>query len=156
MSRLAHLSLALLLVVAACTAETGSSTTTAGQVEPSTTEADPTTTTGETAPTTTAPASTPTTDPDLSGLEGVSDEVRAQLEDLIVKAQEIRDLPFLKPPIITVVSDDELEARVRADIEEESDDFPADESLYKMLGLLSDTADLEKREEDVVVAGVQL
>ena len=143
MSRLAYLSLALLLVVAACTADTGSSTTTAGQAEPSTTESDPTSTTGETAPTTTTPASTPTTDPDLSGLEGVSDEVRAQLEDLIGKAQEIRDLPFLEPPIITVVSDDELEARVRADIEEESDDFPADESLYKMLGLLSDTADFE-------------
>jgi hypothetical protein len=143
MSRPAYLSLALLLAVAACTADTGSSTTTAGQEEPSTTEAGPTSTTGETAPTTTTPASTPTTDPDLSGLEGVSDEVRAQLEDLIGKAQEIRDLPFLEPPIITVVSDDELEARVRADIEEESDDFPADESLYKMLGLLSDTADFE-------------
>jgi hypothetical protein len=143
MSRLAYLSLALLLVVAACTADTGSSTTTAGQGEPSTTEAGPTTTTGETAPTTTTPASTPTTDPDLSGLEGVSDEVRAQLEDLIGKTQEIRGLPFLEPPIITVVSDDELEARVRADIEEESEDFPADESLYKMLGLLSDSADFE-------------
>jgi hypothetical protein len=73
----------------------------------------------------------------------VSDEVRAQLEQLIRDAQDIRDLPFLTPPHITVVSNEELAERVRAEISEDSEDFPADEALYQMLGLLADTADLE-------------
>jgi hypothetical protein len=85
-----------------------------------------------------------TTAPDLSGVEGISDEVRAQLEELIRQAQEVRVLPFLSPPVITVVSEDELEARVREDIAEEAADLPADEALYEMLGLLNENADLEQ------------
>ena len=60
-----------------------------------------------------------------------------------MKAEEIRELPFLTPPNITVVSDAELEARVREAIEEDAEDFPADEALYKLLGLLDQEADLE-------------
>jgi hypothetical protein len=92
---------------------------------------------------TTTSGAPPVTEPDLSGVEGLSDEVRAQLADLIREAQEIRDLPFLTPPRIIVVSEEELEARVRASIEEESEGLPADEALYKMLGLLAETADYE-------------
>ncbi len=140
MSRLLAFLLALALVVVACTGNDSSTST--SEVTNTTVEGQ-TTTTGDDSPTTTATPSVPTTDPDLSGLEGVSDEVKAQLEDLIRKAQEIRGLPFLTPPNITVVSEEELEARVRADIEEDTEDFPADEALYKMLGLLADGADLE-------------
>lgn len=144
MARRIPLLLALLLVVVACSGNGATSSTTIAAGPTTTTEVGQTTTTGDGSPTTTAAApSAPTTDPDLSGLEGVSDEVRAQLEDLIRVAQEIRDLPFLEPPNITVVTEEELEARVRADIEEESEDLPADESLYKMLGLLADDADFE-------------
>lgn len=70
--------------------------------------------------------------------------MQAQLEALIVTAQEIRELAFLSPPVITVVTDAELEQRVRSSIEEETEDFPADESLYKLLGLLAPEADLEQ------------
>lgn len=140
MSRLLALLLVLALVVVACTTDDSSSST--SDVTTTTVEGQ-TTTTGDDSPTTTATPTAPTTAPDLSGLEGISDEVKTQLEDLIRKAQEIRGLPFLSPPNITVVSDEELEARVRADIEEDSDDFPADEALYKMLGLLAEGADLE-------------
>jgi len=147
MSRRLSLILALLLVVmVACDGSADSSTTSSGNGAPSTTATtvagETTTTTGEGVTTTTA-ESPPVTEPDLSGLEGVSDEVRAQLENLIRVAQEIRELPFLNPPTITIVSEDELEALVRQDIEEESEDFPADESLYKMLGLLNEAADFE-------------
>ncbi len=141
--------LVLLLVVTACSSggDAGSSTSTTGSpAETTTTAAAETTTTtteGGEAPTTTVQPTVPTTEPDLSGLQGVSDEVRSQLEDMIRDAQEIRGLPFLTPPTITVVTNDELEARVRANIEEETEDFPADEALYKMLGLLADTADFE-------------
>lgn len=146
MPRRLPLILALLLVVAACDGSADPSTTTDGDAAPSTTVttvAGETTTTGNGVTTTTAEAP-PVTEPDLSALEGISDEVRAQLEDLIRFAQEIRELPFLTPPQIKVVSDEELEALVRADIEEEAEDFPADEALYKMLGLLNDAADFEQ------------
>ncbi len=128
--------LVLVLALSACTG--GSAGTTAP--EPTTASS---TTTTETPPstTTTAPGPQPTP-PDLSGLEGLSPEVREQLEQLIVEAEEVRELPFLSPPTITVVSDDELEARVREAIEEDIEDFPADEALYKLLGLLDPDADL--------------
>lgn len=139
MSRRPLVLLALLLVVA-CTEESTTSTTVTAET---TTVGGQTTTSAGVATTTTTPAAVTTTAPDLSGLEGVSDEVRSQLEDLIRVAQEIRDLPFLTPPALTVVSGDELEARVRSDIEEQAEDFPADEALYQMLGLLNEDADLE-------------
>lgn len=136
---------ALLLVVVACTGESGEPSTTQSTVSgaPTTTIEESTTTSGETRTTTTSPMP-PVTAPDLSGLEGMSDEAKAQLEELIGVAQEIRGLPFLTPPVITIVTEDELEALVRADIEEQAEDFPADEALYKMLGLLNDAADFEQ------------
>jgi hypothetical protein len=145
MLRRVSLSLALALAVVACTPGSETSTTVSTSVEPTTTTipADESTTTGPATTTTTAP--TPqVTQPDLSGLEGVSDEVRAQLAELITVAQEMRGLPFLTPPVITIVTEEELEALVRADIEEQSEDFPADEALYKLLGLLSEDADFEQ------------
>ena len=60
-----------------------------------------------------------------------------------MEAQEIRGLPFLTSPMITVVSGAELEARVRQSIEDESEDFPADEALYRLLGLLGQETSLE-------------
>ncbi len=145
MSRRLPLILALLFAVAAC--DSGSSATTTadpGFNTTTTTVSNETTTTvaGETTTTTTAAATT--TLPDLSGVENISEEVRAQLEELIGVAQEIRGLPFLEPPNITVVSDDELEQRVREDIIEDPEEFAADEALYKTLGLLNDAADFEQ------------
>ena len=128
--------LVLVLALSACTA--GSAGTTAPEM---TTASTTTTTETPLSTTTTTPGPQPTP-PDLSGLEGLSPEVREQLEQLIVEAEEVRELPFLSPPTITVVSDDELETRVREAIEEDIEDFPADEALYKLLGLLDPDADL--------------
>lgn len=136
----------LLAAVVACTGNADPSTTTSDGGTATTTVTTverETTTTGSGVTTTTADAP-PVTEPDLSGLEGVSDQVRAQLEDLIRVAQQIRELPFLEPPVINVVTEEELEALVREDIEEEAEDFPADEALYKMLGLLNEAADFER------------
>jgi len=126
------------LVVAACASNT-TATTSAG---PGTTLPGATTTTGESSPTTTSAGATTSTAADLSGLD-VPAEVRDQLETLILEAQQIRGLPFLTPPKVTVVTNDELEARVRQAIEEDADDFPADEALYELLGLLEPESDLE-------------
>lgn len=134
--------LALLLVVAACTNGTESTTTTMSG-DPSTTTAE-TTTTSESDGSTTSQAdpSASITAPDLSDLEGVSDEMRGQLEELIIEAQEVRGLAFLEPPSIRVVTDEEFAAMTAERIQEDTEDFPADEALYKMLGLLAEEADL--------------
>lgn len=134
--------LAFLVVLAACDGDGGSTTTIDGAAN-TTTSSDPTTTSSSDVTTTTSTAVT-TTAPDLSDLEGVSPQVRAQLEELIRVAQEIRELPFLNPPNITVVTEDELEARVREDLIEDPEEFAADEALYKMLGLLNQGADFEQ------------
>src|SRR5919106_1123525 len=137
MARLIASSLVLVLGLVGCQGGLGSGTT-AG---PTSTAPDITTTAPAPSTTTTTPGPQPTP-PDLSGLEGLSPEVLEQLEELIVTAQEIRELPFLSPPKITVVSDVELEARVRESIEEDIEDFPADEALYVLLGLLDPGSDL--------------
>ena len=140
MLRRTSLFLALSLVIAACTGS-GDSTSTNADVTTTTAE---TGTTASPEQTTTSAGPVTTTAPDLSGVEGISDEVRVQLEELIRQAQEVRELPFLSPPVITVVSEEELEARVREDIAEEAADIPADEALYEMLGLLNENGDLEQ------------
>jgi hypothetical protein len=128
--------LVLVLVLTACEGGLGSATTTAPTTTVPATSTTPAPTTTTTTP---GPVATP---PDLSGLEGLTPEVREQLEDLIVAAEQVRQLVFLSPPTITVVSNEELEARVRSSIEEDIEDFPADEALYKLLGLLEPDADL--------------
>lgn len=148
MLRRLSVAIALVCAFAACTGSDAdpSTTTSAPDGEATTTtSSEPTTTVPTTnAPDTTANTMPPVTAPDLSGLEGLSDEAKTQLEELIGAAQEIRGLPFLTPPVITIVTEDELEQLVRADIEEQAEDFPADEALYKMLGLLNPNADFEQ------------
>lgn len=137
--------IALVLVVGACTpgAVDTPGTVAGGSTSPGSSAPVTSSTMPEGSTTTTRPMP-PVTPPDLSGLEDLSVEVQQQLEDLIVTVQEVRGLPFLLPPNITVVTDAELEARVREAIEEEAEDFPADGALYKLLGLMDQEADLEK------------
>lgn len=152
MARLLSLVLALALVLAACTSNSADSTTTSSTVagETTATTAGETTTTSEGATTTSSPgSSSTTTEPDLSGLEGISEETREQLEVLIGQAQEIRELPFIESPTIRVVSNEEFDELIVSRFEEDSEDFPADEALYKMLGLLAEEADLESQLSDL-------
>ncbi|HEX6947303.1 MAG TPA: hypothetical protein VF246_08125 [Acidimicrobiia bacterium] len=135
--------LAAALVLAACTSSSDDTTTTS-------TVGAPTTTLANGGPTTTAEPtdSTTTTLPDLSGLD-LPEEVIAQLEGLMVKAQEIRGLPFLETPTITVVGEAEFRSRVLAEVAESLTDLPADQALYELLGLLSPDADLESMLQDL-------
>lgn len=127
----------LAIALVACTdGATSVSTTTA-----------PATTTATDAPTTTVPDETTTTEgemPDVTplGLEDLSAELRAEVLELVELTQEVRELRFLEPPVITVVSDEELAQRVRESIEEEVEDLDADEALYVLLGLLPADGDL--------------
>lgn len=144
MLRRLSLLVVLMLVVVACNGDNASTTTTAAGPTTTTGTGEATTTSIDEVTTTTSNAAVTTTAPDLSGLEGVSDEVRSQLEELIRVAQEIRELPFLSPPDITVVTREELEARVRDELIEDPEEFAADEALYKMLGLLNEATDFEQ------------
>ncbi len=130
---------ALALIVAACTGDSVGTTTTAGQAT-STTVADTTTTT-EAATTSTTTLPEPTWDR-LPGIDALPQEVQDELLTLVRTAEELRGLRFVEPPTITLVSDEELESRVLEQIEEQSEDFPSDQALYELLGLLDADVDL--------------
>jgi hypothetical protein len=132
--------IACALILGACTGSTAdSSTTTTAQSGP-TTEADATTTSTE--GTTTTTLGEPTWD-DLPGIDALPQEVQDQLLALVRTIEEIRQLRFQEAPTIVIVTEQDLEARVRQQIEDEAEDFPADEALYKLLGLLEDDINLQ-------------
>ena len=135
MTRRLFLLVAFALAVGACTSTTVGSTTTS--VATTTSAPEDTTTTTETTTTTTIPNGP------LPGTEELSDEVREEMVRLVGVTEEIRELQFLEMPTVTVVTAEELESRVRAQIEEDAVDFPADAALYKLLGLLEEDVDLE-------------
>lgn len=138
MVRRIALVLALALGVASCTADEGGPSSTTDEVT-STTVAETTTTAPEDPTTTTLPE--PTWD-ELPGIDSLPEEVQAELLALVRTTEEIRQLRFQEPPTISLVTDEELEERVRSQIEEEAEDFPSDEALYKLLGLLDEEIDL--------------
>ncbi|REK35735.1 MAG: hypothetical protein DWQ20_05780, partial [Actinobacteria bacterium] len=119
--------IALVVAVAACTNEGTTTTTSAGG----------TTTTSSTLPGETTTTTAPPLDlTELPGTETLPQEVRDELIELVQLTQQVRELNFLEAPMISVVSDAELEARVREQFEEQVDDLPVDEALYELLGLL--------------------
>jgi hypothetical protein len=137
MFRRVVLLVALALLAAACTITTIELTTTVGS--DTATTGDGSTSTSE--PTTTTTLPEPTWE-ELPGIESLPQEVQDELLSLVRTTEELRELRFLEPPVIVVVTEEELEARVRQEIEEQAEDFPADEALYKLLGLLEDEVDL--------------
>lgn len=131
--------LASALVVGACTDGTSDTTTTTQALDESTTTAPSSSTTGESTTTTTEPP------PDTTlpaGTEDLPREMRVEIADLIVRTEEVRGLTFLQPPTIVVVSDEELETRVRESVQEDIENLGADEALLKLLGLLDQDIDL--------------
>ncbi len=130
---------ALALIAAACTPGSGASTTTSQTGDSTTTVGSTTTTSGPTSTTTTLPE--PTWD-QLPGIDTLPEEVQDELLSLVRTTEELRGLRFVDPPQITLVTEAELEDRVRQQIDEEAEDFPADEALYSLLGLLDEETDL--------------
>lgn len=134
--------LLLVLALAACTNSTGTSTSpppTVTTIESAATTTQPvpgTTTTTEAATTTLPEPVTPI------GIEGLPADVQSAIIELMRTTERLRGLVFLEPPVITVVSDEELEARVRQSIEEETENIDADEALYALLGLVPPDVDL--------------
>lgn len=142
------------LVLAACT---GSSDST----EPPTTEptvestVDPTTTSstiGEATPATTAPGGVtpPTVD------SAVSEALQAEVAPLIEVTEQVRGLEFISQPQVSIVSKQELEDRLRADLVEgfAEQDLSIDTRLWQLFGLLEPTEDLETLLEDLLAEQV--
>ncbi|HEY5685735.1 MAG TPA: hypothetical protein VIY70_10220 [Acidimicrobiia bacterium] len=138
--RRSTLVLALALSVAACTPTEGAGTstsTTSTAVEP---PAPTTSTAAEATTSTTEPADTGFAP--LPGTESLPVDLQMQIADLVAVTEDLRELEFLRPPTITVVSQDELAERVRALLAEETEDIPADEALLELLGLIPEDLDL--------------
>jgi hypothetical protein len=137
--RFAAALLALGLLVAACDSSTATETSVSAG------ETTTTTTTG--APEATG---TDTTDPPTviasADLEpAVVEQLTQQILELITATEEVRGLPFLTNPTVTILTPDELAARVRADLEEEldHDELAIDTRLLQLLGKLAPGDDLE-------------
>lgn len=139
MTRRLALVVALALIVGACNRSSGETTSTSAGETTTTVDDITTSTSGPT--TTTTTLAEPTWD-ELPGIETLPQEVQDELLALVRTTEETRGLRFIEPPMISVVTEEELEARVRQQIEEDAEDFPADEALYQLLGLLDDEVDL--------------
>lgn len=142
--RFAAALLALGLFAGACDTGTVSETSVLAS---NTTDTDATATTVET---TTTAATTASTEPptvvasaDLD--PAVVEQLTEQIVSLIAKTEEVRGLPFLVNPTVTILTPDELAVRVRSDIEEEidSEELAIESRVLQLLGLLSPDDDLE-------------
>lgn len=105
-------------------------------------------------PTTTVPAETTTTTSLPEGTEELPEEVRVELAQLIAATEDARQLEFLEQPNIVVVSQEEFEARIQEQLEEDTEDIPADEALYDLLGLIGADTDLFQIYSDLYTGGV--
>lgn len=68
--------------------------------------------------------------------------MQQEIVDLVAITEKIRELTFLQPPTVVVVSPEELAARVQESIQEDIENVPADEALLKLLGLVAPEVDL--------------
>lgn len=126
------------LVVAGCTTGVGTTSTTAIATTP-----------GE-ATTTTTPVKTTTTTLEVPVTASdsldpfVVDRIQRELTELIVKAQEVRGLPYLSAPSVVILDESEFSARVAETIAEDLDEEElAIDSRYRaLLGMLPEGADL--------------
>ena len=133
-------------------ATTAAAPATTATTAPVTTTEAPTTTTAPVttteAPPTTASSAPPTTttvaepDPDLPVIEGLGPEISAQVWAAVEITEDIRGLEFEELPVITVLSPEAFEARVRMEVDSEMEDIEVDEALFKLLGLLEPDDDL--------------
>lgn len=95
-----------------------------------------TTTTAPGRTATTAESSTTTTVPGETSLE--NDAIQEQIDELIVEAQQIRNLEFLEPVEVVLLSNDAYQARIKELIAEEltQDEIDAENALFRMLGII--------------------
>ncbi|MGQ0850106.1 MAG: DUF6782 family putative metallopeptidase [Actinomycetota bacterium] len=77
-----------------------------------------------------------------AGTEELSQGLREEIARLIPLTEELRELTFVAPPTVAVLSSEELAARVIEQLETDYEEAEADEALYKLLGLVEPEFDL--------------
>lgn len=110
-------------------------TTTSTTATPSTT----TTTIAFPARSTTSTTLAPGVDPETAAT------LQAQIADLLEDAERVRGLQFVEEPAVTILSGAEFAARLERELSAGGDRlvFGTDEGLYRMLGMLRPSADLD-------------
>jgi hypothetical protein len=79
----------------------------------------------------------------------MSAELAEEVDRLIALTEELRELEFLSPPVVTVVTRQELAERVRADLAEDLEDIATSEKVYRLLGLVGPELDLAELYQDL-------
>lgn len=107
------------------------------------------TTTSTTGATTSTTSTTAVTTTSLAG--GDAGDVEADIAGLITATEELRGRRFLEPVEVTVVSPEEMAARIRSDIQEEMDpqDIAVEQAFARLLGILPTEVDLATAVEDL-------
>jgi len=134
------ISLVVLLAAASACGDEPALTTTSDAA--TTTEASTTTQVSATTQESTTTTTTAPLPPDRGGDAGA--ELPPEYAELVAVTEAVRGLEFLWEPELSIVSDEELARRVRAEIEEELDpaDLAIDEAFFEVLGLLDPSIDL--------------
>lgn len=96
-----------------------------------------------TTPTTARPA---TTTPGNGGTDGARDEVQALIAELMIEAQQLRDLEFLTPVEVILLTNEEYQARLREIFEEDlpPEDIEAQNAVLRVLGIIGPTDDFRQ------------
>jgi hypothetical protein len=139
---LAALALSLALVAVACSPD-AEPTTTGALAEPTTTAGNASTTTTSAVTTTQVTISVPGTASD-SIEPGVVEEMRAELAQLMVEAEQVRGLPFIATPTVAILDEAEFTQRVTDLVADDLDqeELAIDSGLFAMLGMLEPDTDL--------------
>jgi hypothetical protein len=129
--------LAVALVATACSSGTEPASTTSTAA--TTTEGEQTTTSTLSQATISVPGTaSESIDP------AVVDEMRAELGELMIEAEQVRGLPFISTPTVVILDDAEFSQRVTDLISEDldQDDLAIDSEFFSMLGMLAPGTDL--------------
>lgn len=141
--RLLALLVVLFVLLSACETDGGELTTTTPAVETNEETVPPGTASPDAPPPETSAPETTSPDTLPEGTEELPQDVREELGELIGITEEVRRLQFQESPNVAVVTGEELAERVREQLAEDLEDLPADEALYRLLGLIDDDTDLE-------------
>ncbi|MBT8192406.1 MAG: hypothetical protein HKN80_06225 [Acidimicrobiia bacterium] len=103
-------------------------------------------------PTTARPA---TTTPGDGETNDARDEIQARIDELIIEAQQLRDLEFLEPVEVILLSDEEYQARFREIIDEElaTEDVEAINAVLRLLGIIQPDDDYLELIETLLTSG---
>ena len=138
---LAGLVLALSLIATACSPEADPTTTTSTLVTTTTVDDDGQSTTTTVTPDT--PISVPGTASESID-PAVVEEMRDELGELMVEAEQVRGLPFIATPTVVILDDAEFTQRVSDLVAEDLDEeeLAIDSAFLSMLGMLDPGTDL--------------